>query len=346
MSDPTPTAAPAQTAEPDATPQAPPAATPRRPSLSNAMLEDLLNNTLDPGYRSAAGRVRTKRRWDGPMVWLGCIAVGLLLVVAYQQSHLSAPAADAARAALISRIKQAQANGDRMESQAKQLSSEVATLRNAQLPANNEQLKDSEIAAGVIAVSGPGMQIELSEPPPSQSAGPGRPGTTPQSSVAVLNDIEIRAVVNELWADGAEAISINGSRITPLSFIRVAGESVEVDFRPLNPPYLISAIGSEDGLQVAFAQSAIARQLKTLVAVDGIGFSFGGKSKLELPSVTVGQLHYASPGPAPGPSRSGSPAPTGSPASPSNTASSTTRPSKSPAGPPVTSPAPTSTETR
>lgn len=299
-------------------------ASPPRANLSSALLDDLLTNTLDPGYRAAAGRQRRPRWWDGPMVWLGCFAVGLLLVVAYQQNHLSAPARDAANKELISRIHNAQDTGNRMTSQAKQLASQVAALRDAELPGGSGQLRDLEVAAGSIAVSGPGMQVELNEPPAPASTGNGRPGTTPQSQVAVLHDTDIRAVVNQLWAAGAEAIAVNNLRLTPVSVIRVAGESILIDLQPINPPYTISAIGDRDGLQVAFAQSAIARQLKTMVAVDGISFRFGGKSELKLSSVTVSQPRYAASGaapPRPAASTSGSPGrPAGSGASPSPTA--------------------------
>ncbi|MEO6699947.1 MAG: DUF881 domain-containing protein, partial [Jatrophihabitantaceae bacterium] len=180
-------------------------------------------------------------------------------------------------------------------------------------------------------VTGPGMQVELSEPGAPATAGNGRPGTTPQSQVAVLNDREIRAVANALWAAGAEAISINGLRLTPISTIRTAGEAILIDLQPINPPYTISAIGDRDGLQLAFAQSPIARQLKTLVAVDGIGFRFGGKSELKLPSVTVNQLRYAIRGIAP------------ASAAPRTSPQPAASPPTHPAGASV-SPSPTSTE--
>ncbi len=228
----------------------------RRPrvDLSSATLADLLNNTLDPGYRAAAARNRQARWWDGPMVWLGCLAVGLLLVVAYQQSHRAAPARDAARRQLISRIEAAQADAGRLDGQAKQLASQVAALRDAQLPGNDQALRAAEVAAGSVAVSGPGMQVEIGEPASQPSTGAGRPGSTPQSQVAVIADTDIRAVVNQLWADGAEAVAINGLRLTPDSFIRVAGEAIQVDFSALTSPYTISAIGDSDGLQVGFAE--------------------------------------------------------------------------------------------
>jgi uncharacterized protein YlxW (UPF0749 family) len=306
------------------------AATRGRVDVSTALLNDLLNNTLDPGYRAAAARQRSPRRSDGPMVWLACLAAGLLLVVAYQQSHLAAPARDAARRDLITRIDAAQAAANRMDAQARQLSSDVSRLRDAQLPGSGAGVSAAEVAAGTVAVTGTGMQVELSEPDTVPSAGNGRPGTTPQSQVAVIHDSDLRAVVNELWSAGAEAIAINGARLTPTSFIRVAGESILVDLKPINSPYTVSAIGDRDGLQVEFAQSAIARRLKTLVAVDGITFRFGGRAKLTLPSVNVSQPQYARTGPAA----------TGAPSA----APSSAAPSSGPQ--PTASPQPTATESR
>lgn len=282
---------------------------------TTAMLDDLLNNQLDPGYRLAfqaaqgAQPTRGRRWWDGPLLWLACVAVGLLLVVAYQQQHRSAPAREAARKDLIVRIERLQAAGNSLDTRAKALAGEVADLRNAQLPGNDDELKRMELDSGSLPVTGPGVQIQLGEPPAPTSPATGRPGSTSQEQVAVLHDRDIRAVVNQLWAAGAEAVAVNGLRLTATSFIRFAGESVLVDFQPINPPYTIEAIGDRDGLLVAFADSVIARQLKTMAAVEGITFRFSGKSGLRLQSVTVTEPHYADRGTA-GPGTA-SPSPSG-----------------------------------
>lgn len=305
-------------------------ARPGRPfaDLSSATLNSLLNDTLDPGYRAASARDRRRRWWDGPVVWLACLAVGVLLVVAYQQSHHSAPAREAAQRELISRIEGLQSAGNAMDARAKALAAQVAALRDAQLPGSSGNLTQLEVAAGSVAVTGPGMVVELDEPPVQTSAPAGRPGTTPQTQVAVLRDLDIRDVVNALWAGGAEAIAVNGLRLTATSFIRVAGESILVDFQPISAPYTIEAIGDRDGLQVNFAESPVARRLKTMVAADGIGFRFSGKSGLRLQSVTVGQPHYASLGATASASAVGSAGPT------------------SATPPAAASPSPTSTESR
>jgi uncharacterized protein YlxW (UPF0749 family) len=287
--------------------------------LTSALLTDLLTNTLDPGYRARAIPHKRHHWWDGPIVWLGCVAVGLLLVTAYQQSHRSAPARESARQDLLQRIHNLQAAGGTMDAEAKRLAAEVAALRDAQLSSTDSApLRDLEIASGSVPVQGPGMSIEVGEPPAVQpSAGSGRAGTGAQPQNAVLKDRDIRAIVNQLWASGAEGIAVNGIRLTAISAIRFAGESILVDFQTLRSPYTVEAVGDRNAMLLAFADSSIARRLKTEEAVYGISFKFGGKPKLKLPSVTVVQQSYASLGSAPNraPASSGSTTPTPAPTS-------------------------------
>jgi uncharacterized protein YlxW (UPF0749 family) len=106
----------------------------------------------------------------------------------------------------------------------------------------------------------------------------------------------VRSVVNELWHDGAEAISVNDIRLTPTSAIRFAGEAVLVDFEPISSPYVVQAIGDADALAVAFADSAVAGRYQTLSSAKGIGFSFTDATDLELPAAASAQLRYAVPG--------------------------------------------------
>jgi uncharacterized protein YlxW (UPF0749 family) len=102
-----------------------------------------------------------------------------------------------------------------------------------------------------------------------------------------------------LWLAGAEAIAVNGIRLSSTSAIRFAGETVLVDFQQINSPYTIEAIGPRDKMLTSFADSTIARQLKTKEAVYNITFKFNGKSDLQLGSVTVSQPRYARTGSAP-----------------------------------------------
>ena len=111
----------------------------------------------------------------------------------------------------------------------------------------------------------------------------------------------MRSVVNELWADGAEAISVNDVRLTPTSAIRFAGEAVLVDFAPITSPFTIRAIGNADDLATGFASSAVASRYQTLASADGIGFEFTEHKKLTLPASPAVAPRYARPVPTPSP---------------------------------------------
>ena len=47
----------------------------------------------------------------------------------------------------------------------------------------------------------------------------------------IARDLQI--VVNGLWASGAEAVSVNGQRLTSKAAIRFAGQAILVNYRPL-----------------------------------------------------------------------------------------------------------------
>jgi uncharacterized protein YlxW (UPF0749 family) len=136
--------------------------------------------------------------------------------------------------------------------------------------------------------------VTLTEPPaPSPSATASRAGTVPETATNILTDRDVRSVVNELWHDGAEAIAVNGIRLTPMSAIRFAGQAILVDFRAIASPYTVSAIGDADQLDSSFAESDVASRYQTLAGVDGIGFTFTESSDLRLPSGTSAGVHYA-----------------------------------------------------
>ena len=292
-------------------------ATPERPEpvkVTTQHLVDLVMNPRDPGYESAAARRgpdRPPRWYDRPLVALGCAAIGFVLVIAYVHTHRGAPQAAKVHDSLVARVRAAQHADDQLAGTAQHLSAQLSALRGAALPSSGalaSLLNRSELAAGQVAVTGPGVEVVLGEPPaPSPSTPAGRAGTVPVTATHILTDRDVRSVVNELWADGAEAISVNGIRLTPTSAIRFAGQAVLVDFAPISSPYTIRAIGNKDSLVTAFAVSAVASRYQTLISAEGIGFHFGESAKLSLPAsaATTPRYAYVPSIPAPSPASSG-----------------------------------------
>jgi uncharacterized protein YlxW (UPF0749 family) len=297
---------------------------PRVEGSSVTLLIDLVTNTLDPGYAEAAERAprstgRRRRRIEQGLVALGCVLTGFTLAVAYVSTHQAAPETAKVHADLVSRARAAQNSADGLQKTAQQLTTKIDSLRNQALSGAGGlrgQLQNTQLVAGTTAVAGPGIVVTLSNPPtPTTSTAAGRPGSTPIGATQLLTDRDVRSVVNQLWAIGAEAISVNGVRLTPTAAIRFAGEAVLVDFEPINPPYVVRAIGNADQLDTGFAASDVASRYQTLASVNGIGFSFDERNKLELPAGTESNPTYAH---AVGASSSGG---SSTPASPSTGAS-------------------------
>ena len=284
---------------------------------STAYLTDLVTNTLDPGYAAAAARRRADPRstwwdrWSRPAAAIGCLLIGFTVAVAWVHTNRGAPAAARVHADLVARVRGAQRADTSLAATAGALAAEANRLRDAALPSDGAirtQLDRDELLAGITAVTGPGLIVRLADPPPTvPTAVGGRPGTTPLADTAVLTDRDIRAVVNELWHDGAEAISVNDVRLTPTTAIRFAGQAVLVDFRPITSPYTIRAIGDRNALDTAFVDSAVSSRYQTLAGARGVAFSFDQADHLELPASAAVSPQYArpasSPSPTPGPSR-------------------------------------------
>ena len=105
------------------------------------------------------------------------------------------------------------------------------------------ELEDLSIYAGTKDLVGEGIIIILND---------GDKALEPElRSDAVVHDSDILTVINELKAAGAEAISINGQRITAMSAIRCVGPVVQINYQKIAPPYIINAIGNAQYLESA-----------------------------------------------------------------------------------------------
>lgn len=110
----------------------------------------------------------------------------------------------------------------------------------------SEQLSRAEILAGLVDVKGPGITISLSDVNNRKAM-----GNAAEANSTLIHDEDIRRVLNELSAAGAEAICVNDSRIISTSAVRCVGPTVLVNDTKMAPPYVIKAIGKPDQLEAA-----------------------------------------------------------------------------------------------
>jgi len=111
----------------------------------------------------------------------------------------------------------------------------------------------SRAGAGLVAVHGPGLTVRLDDAP-RRPDGPLPPGATNVDDL-VVHQQDVQAVVNALWAGGAEAMSIVGVRVISTSAVRCVGNTLLLNGRVYSPPFLITAIGNQAGMRAALEAS-------------------------------------------------------------------------------------------
>lgn len=108
-----------------------------------------------------------------------------------------------------------------------------------------EELENTRLLTGTKDVKGPGIILYLT--PQTKILGNDVPGE-------FITDKHLVYLVNELMAAGAEAVSINDSRITPRTGIRMSGNNILMNDNDKISPFeriTIKAIGNKDILYSA-----------------------------------------------------------------------------------------------
>ena len=171
---------------------------------------------------------------------------------------------------------------DALESEAAARSQTTQALRN--------QVADLRAHAGLVAVHGPGVEIVVRS---------GVPGPNVQGQGGYLvNFQDVQDIVNLLFAQGAEAIAVNGRRITPLTaFSGTEGQIVIDQGPPLTSPVKVDAVGDRNRMQAALGDPAAlagirAREVEfqmtlTIQGLPDIALP-ANDSSLQVPHVTPG----------------------------------------------------------
>jgi uncharacterized protein YlxW (UPF0749 family) len=276
------------------------------------LINSMIRRPLDPGYEDAARRRRvaglpaaTSTRTV--LVIVMALLIGFMFAVSAKALRPKPTAATQARAELIQRIENLQAHSARNEAQIKALTKEVrgyeeVAVAQSGAPDLTSRTKDYGIQAGVVALTGPGLTLTLDDAVSTgtDAQAGDRPSSGFDSGRVASSDLQI--IVNGLWGAGAEAISINGHRLTSTAAIRFAGQAIIVDFRPLSRPYVVTALGDPDQMQRIFGPSFAGIYLDQLTKQFGVRATFAGSKSLTVPGDSSMRLQFAQPAPADVPS--------------------------------------------
>ena len=274
--------------------------TTRRPDESMTLINEMMRRPLDPGYAAAARRrvaqgapAMTSR--SSPTLAVALFLVGLVFTIAVVVRNADRPAVTKVKDNLITQITAGRTLADRRSAAIGDLQAQISRAQGAVSGADTARLGSLEAATSAIPVHGPAFIVTLDDAPSSSGGTNADPRGTDDPTEGRVLSRDVQIVVNALWSSGAEAIAVNGQRLSPRSAIRFAGDAILVNFRPLTRPYTVSAIGDPERLANAFMSGAGGEYLRTLSDNFGIVTSTGDDKDLRLPGATSLTVREATP---------------------------------------------------
>ncbi|MFB7183146.1 DUF881 domain-containing protein [Streptomyces sp. NPDC056257] len=277
---------------------------PPRPDASMSLLTHVMDHSLDEGYAEATAR----READGTAglprslkaklgLAAGLVITAMVVTLGAAEARIAAPVLAKERHELIDRVERADERADGLERDIDRLRTDVAARQRAALKQpGGGQGELVALLAGATEVRGPGIRLVVDDAKGASSGGGGKPRESSGfSDTGRLRDRDMQKIVNGLWQSGAEAVSINGQRLTELSAIRAAGDAILVDNRPLVPPYEVLAVGDKKRLGTAFQDSADGQYLHVLQESYGIRYSLSAADEVRLPAASSLTVRTATP---------------------------------------------------
>ncbi len=183
-----------------------------------------------------------------------------------------------------------------LQEEVNSLSSRVDDLSKT-LSTQSGDSQDSENAGNgtmLPTVEGPGLVVTLDDSPLWESMVDSS-GSTSNINDYVVHQQDVEAVVNALWAGGAESMMIMDQRVLFNSAVRCSGNVLLLQGKKYSPPFTISAIGSVDDMLKALDESSEVTIYRQYVSAFGLGWKVEEKEKLHFDATDALQqpLQYA-----------------------------------------------------
>ena len=230
--------------------------------------------------RRALGGLRPRRRGQRTRGW--SVGVPLIALAAGLLFTTSARTADGTSLRDDRRPQLAQLIADKRTRLAAR--EKVAATLNAEVDQDTAQLAkvDQPVKqarqqadalrepAGFTALHGPGLTVILNDSP--RRANQSDPNA-PENDDLVVHQGDVQAVVNAMWAGGAEAMSIMDVRVISTSAVRCVGNTLLLHGQVFSPPFKITAIGEPTAMHRALESAEGVQQFRVAVADFGLGYT-------------------------------------------------------------------------
>ena len=197
--------------------------------------------------------------WGGGSQWLTALTVvclvlgGLLGVQVHTKQLQGARQVGRQTSALVGMLTLKEAQVEEREAEIERLREKVsryeedAASERGLVQLMSEELRSNRIALGLLSVRGPGIELVLGDSTMEVDDGIGG------QDAFVIHDFDLLQIANELWAAGAEAVSLNEQRLSTGSAITCSGRLIEVNKVPIASPFAFLAIGDRDNLTSALS---------------------------------------------------------------------------------------------
>jgi len=240
----------------------------------------MLNNEIETDEYTNPDRPLVGKK--DPKWWIAVVLSfsGLLFGIAVANTQRQQPILEKNREDLRATITK---NIDLLNNTSENLSSinnEIAQIQSNTPGLNFHGISQSnesnlQIFSGLSSVKGEGIEIVINDAAKTDSL------ESSDIELARVYDSDIQLLVNALWASGAESIAINEGRLTSTSAIRSAGDAILVNYRPLLPPFVISAIGDKD-LKARLTKHPDYIDLEFVVKTYGLGFNVSENKEITM----------------------------------------------------------------
>jgi uncharacterized protein YlxW (UPF0749 family) len=265
--------------------------------VTEPVLSLITRRSLDADYEHVAARRRAAGVDAAPhpvprrTAALVLLVFGLLVTVAAVQTNRNSSASNASRDDLIDQVNLRRAGLSDLQRELSQDQSDVLGLQHqtnglrTEEQAEQARLQRLGVRTGFGAVKGPGIQVSVNSAPDS-------------AGNQLVRDSDLTLLTDALWTAGAEAISVNGQRMTALSAFRNVGIGILLNSQPISPPYVFDVIGNPNTMPADLLSSSAGAKWYALKNSLGFRFDVHTAGTMSLPAAAPPQLRSAKVPPA------------------------------------------------
>jgi uncharacterized protein YlxW (UPF0749 family) len=174
---------------------------------------------------------------------------------------------------------------DRIENDLVDIQNQIQEISNGsartQIENTKQKIEQLSPVAGFTAMSGPGLTVVLNDAPQVDLSIP--ENERPDVNDLLIHQEDVQAVVNALWAGGAQGVSLMGKRVISTSAVKCVGNTLLLHGKVYSPPFKIQAVGDIEKLTNSLRTDPNVTILQDYVDLYGLVYDVQRSQLIELP---------------------------------------------------------------